>query len=366
MAVTKNEKTGKWDCQIWYKDWQGNKKHTTKRGFDKKKEAEAYERSFLDQKQHKDITMEEAAQAYIAELNNLSKLGEIKESTLENKTRIITNYIVAYFKTAKINDIKTNQINEWLAYLTTHAKLRKRLGSKTLAMYKSNLNQIFEFCQHNYNLENNPVTLASRPKPYSNDKRAKYWTVEQFWKCYSIIDEPMYKILFTLIFWSGLRIGEALALTPNDIKEDRICITKGMMTVKDKNKLDTPKNKTSIREVLIPNYLYTQLQNYIASIYGIKDTDLIFDGVQKSGARSKLRKWIKRADLPYISPHILRHSYASVLYSNSKDITVVASQIGHADINTTFRFYAHMMPDKDKIAIKQLENTMILSTKKEE
>lgn len=363
MSVAKNEKTGKWDCSIWYRDWQGKRKHTTKRGFDRKKDAEEYERKFLDKKQYKDITMEIAVDAFLAELNHLYELGQIKESTLENKTRIIKRYILSYFKDAKIESIKASHVNEWLAYLNTHATLRKRLGSRTLLIYRSNLNQIFEFCQRNYNIENNPVLLTSRPKPYSNDRRAKFWTVEQFWKCYSMIDEPVYKIIFTIIYWSGLRIGEVLALTPNDIKPDRICVNKNLMELKRRYKIDTPKNDTSIREVVIPNYLYTQIQNYISTQYSLKKDETIFAGINQHDAWNKLLKWLKRAGLPYISPHILRHSYASVLYSNSNDITVVASQIGHADINTTFKFYAHMMPSKDLEAVSKLEQTVILPQK---
>ena len=75
MSVAKNEKTGKWDCSIWYRDWQGKRKHTTKRGFDRKKDAEEYERKFLDKKQYKDITMEIAVDAFLAELNHLYELG---------------------------------------------------------------------------------------------------------------------------------------------------------------------------------------------------------------------------------------------------------------------------------------------------
>ena len=361
MSVSKNPKTLKWDCSIWYRDWRGERKHTTKRGFDKKREAEEYERKFLDKQQSNDITMKKAAEEYIAHMKNLCELGEIKESTLQNNTRIINSYIVSYFNDIKISSVKTSDVTKWLAYLTTHSKLKKRLGSRTLVKYRSMLNQIFLFCQKNHNLEHNPVTLVERPKFYSNDKRAKLWTVEEFKKCYDIITEPVFKVLFSLIYWSGLRLGEALALTPNDIKPDRISVTKGVMCLEhSKAKIDTPKNVYSVREVMIPNYLYMQLRKFIESQYELKDNELIFAGINHDRARNDLRKWIRRAKLPYISPHILRHSYASILYSSSHDITVVASQIGHADVNTTFRYYAHMIPQKDRQAISDLEQNVIL------
>lgn len=127
-------------------------------------------------------------------------------------------------------------------------------------------------------------------------------------------------------------------------------------------KLSTPKNRHSVRNVEIPIYLYNQIQNYVAAQYHIKETDFIFAGITHQSARQKLDRFAKSAKLSRITPHILRHSYASILYSASHDITVVAKQIGHADINTTFKVYAHMLPERDRQAVDDLE-TIALNKK---
>lgn len=365
MSISKNETTGKWDCSIWYKDWQGKRKHTNKRGFPRKKDAEAFERDFLLKQQFLNPTMKMAAEKFKEELADLLKLNEIKESTYSNKVRIINNYILPYFENKKVADIAANDITKWMAYLSANAQQRERLSSRTLMVYRSILNQIFVFCQKNYNLERNPIKLTSRPKPFTNDKRPKFWTLEEYQKFYDAVTLLPYKVLFNIIFWAGLRIGEALALTPADVTPYKLHITKNIMLVGGNHiqKLSTPKNKHSIRDVEIPRYLYNQIQNYIALQYDIKETDFLFAEITHQSARQKLDRFAKVAKVPRITPHILRHSYASMLYSASHDITVVAKQIGHADINTTFRVYAHMLPENDRRAVDDLE-TMALNKKR--
>lgn len=360
MSVSKDEKRGTWTCSIWYRDWQGQRKHTTKRGFERKKDAEQYERDFLNRQQNQNPTIAFVIEEYKKELKSLFQLNTIKESTYENKNRIIDNYIAPYFGKMEIAKITASNITKWMAYLSTHAKQRERLGSRTLKNYRSILNQLFTFAQKNYGLAANPVLLTQTPKPYSNDTRAKFWTLEQYQQFYLLLPNEQLRLLFNVIFWAGLRIGEALALTPADVTPYKLHITKSMMRLQNKPaKIAPPKNHFSIRTTEIPKYLYHQLADYIGKHQDLTDKQLLFDGITQNKARQILNKYAAIADLPRISPHILRHSYASLLYSTSHDITAVAAQIGHGDTNTTFKFYAHMLPGSDRAAVDKYEEMAI-------
>lgn len=356
MSVSKDEKRGTWTCSIWYRDWQGQRKHTTKRGFERKKDAEQYERDFLNKQQRQNPTIAFVIDEYKKELKSLFQLNTIKESTFETKIRIIDNYIAPYFGKMEIGNITASNITKWMAHLSTHAQQRERLGSSTIKMYRSILNQLFTFAQKNYGLAANPIALTKPPKLYSNDTRAKYWTLEQYQQFYLLLPNEQLRLLFNVIFWAGLRIGEALALTPSDITPYKLRITKSMMHLQNKpDRLAPPKNHFSIRTTEIPKYLYHQLADYISTHQDITDKQLLFDGITQSKARQILNKYATKADLPRISPHILRHSYASLLYATSHDITAVAAQIGHGDTNTTFKFYAHMLPGSDRAAVDRYE-----------
>ncbi len=356
MSVSKDEKRGTWTCSIWYRDWQGQRKHTTKRGFERKKDAEQYERDFLNKQQRQNPTIDFVIEEYKKEMKSLFQLHTIKESTFETKNRIIDNYIAPYFGKMEIGNITASNITEWMAYLSTHAQQRERLGSRTLTLYRSVLNQLFTFAQKNYGLIANPIVLTKPPKLYSNDARAKYWTLEQYQQFYLLLPNEQFRLLYNVIFWAGLRIGEALALTPADVEPYKLHITKSVMSLPNKPaKIVSPKNHFSIRETEIPKYLFHQLMDYINNHQDIADNQLLFGGITQSKARYILNKYSVKADLPQISPHILRHSYASLLYSTSHDITAVAAQIGHGDTNTTFRYYAHMLPGSDRAAVDKYE-----------
>lgn len=357
MSVTKNAKTGKWDCQIWYKDWQGKRKHTTRTGFAREKDAKAFEREFLQKKQRQDPTIDLAIGEYKNYLANERKLKNIKQTTYEHKIDYLDRCILPYFQGVKISKITEVQVNEWLAHMSTSSKLKKRLGSGTLNIYRATLKQLFDFCKIQYRYEHNPAKQIKRVKKFSNDERVDYWTLEQYQQFYNSLRNDTLRILFNIIFWSGLRIGECLSLTPADFKPYKICITRSTETTKECGQLeDTPKNEYSTREVEIPRALYMQIMDYIKSVYDVKPDTKLFAQYTSSAIRNQIYyHGNKKLGLPKASTHTLRHTYASLLYSTSHDITVVAKQIGHGDIHTTLKYYAHMMDDKDRQAVDILE-----------
>lgn len=356
MSVSKDEKTGKWLCSIWYRDWQGERKHTTKRGFERKKDAEQYERDFLSKKQRQNPTMQAVIEEYIVEMESLVKLGQIKPSTKQTKLTIINNAIIPYFAKLKVENVAPADVNKWLSHISTHSVVKEQLSSGYLNAARSVLSQLFKFSAQNYLTENNPVERTKRIKKYSTDKRAKLWTLEQYQQFYATIKKQSYRVLFNIIFWGGLRISEALALSPADIQPFFINVSKSLIKLNTgETFISTPKNLSSIRRVEIPKYLYNQISDFIAGQYGLSQSDLIFDGLSSATVRSYLDYNTTKLGLPKISPHILRHSYASLLYASSKNILIVANQLGHADTNTTLKVYAHMLPDANRDAIDALE-----------
>ncbi|MBO5255643.1 MAG: site-specific integrase [Opitutales bacterium] len=373
MTIYKDEAKGTWYCQFWYKAWDGTTKHKVKRGFVRKKDAEKWEAKFRELAGVTKLSMDKLITEFLEEVNTKVVLGQIKESTYVTKMNYIDYYIRDYFsKVIDVSLVKPKDVNNWLKkisvfkpkelkpgsrYYEDGKPVKQRLSSSTLNGAKIVLSQLFKFAMSNYGLPENPVDKVESVKPFSNDRRAKYWTLEQYNKFHDSITNPTYQIYFNLLYWAGLRIGEVGALTPSDIKPYKLTITKGIMKLKYKNdKVSTPKTKTSIREVEIPRFLFFQLQDYISKLYGIRPKDRIFD-VNEQTIRGFLNTQAAKLELPRISPHILRHSYASTLYNLSKDITVVAKQIGHKDASITLKYYSHMLPTEDRKAIDLLESS---------
>lgn len=369
MPTYKDTKTGKWYCQFWLKDWTGKNRHITKRGFERKKDAEKYEADMKRNTLSDKVSMSKLISDFEEHLLMKAKVGAIKESTAFAHRNNIKYYIYDYF--AEVKDaslLKPKDINKWLEHQSVYQSpsgdqeffkngkpVPKKRSSSTIRNARNTLNQIFEFAIDNYGFEKNPVEKSSTLKPFSNDTRADFWTIEQYNTFYFALKDIRYKILFNILYWSGLRIGEALALTPNDITPYKISVNKGISRISDtETKIDTPKTETSIRSVEIPRNLYFQIQEYIAKLYGITSNDHIFS-VSDACVRRMLNSTAKRCGLPRISPHILRHSYASILYNQTKDAMVVAKQIGHKDASVTLQVYSHMLPEEDRKAIDDLE-----------
>nr|DAK65068.1 MAG TPA: Integrase [Caudoviricetes sp.] len=360
MSVAKNEKTGKWDCQMWYKDWQGKRRHTTKTGFERKKDAEKYEYDFLSKKQYQDPIIDTAIDAYKKFLANERKLKNIKQTTYEHKIDYLDRCILPYFKGVKVSKITPAHIKEWLAFMSTNTSVKERLGSGTLNIYRSVLKQLYDFCMEEYKTAENPVKKVKRVKEFSNDQRVKFWTVEEYQKFYDDLRTETQRVLFNIIYWSGMRIGECLALTPADFQPYKIIITKSTETTKEEGQLtDTPKNKYSVREVEIPRSLYFQIMDYIESLYDVKPYTQIFAQFTASSVRNYIYyHGIQKLGLPKASTHTLRHTYASMLLDVSKDVTVVTKQIGHSNPSTTLRVYSHMLKGKDRNAVNCLEESI--------
>lgn len=360
MSVAKNEKTGKWECQIWYKDWQGQRRHTTKTGFKRKKDAEKYEYEFLSKKQYQDPIIDTAIEAYKKFLANERKLKNIKQTTYEHKIDYLDRCILPYFKGIKVSKITPAHIKEWLAFMSTNTNVKERLGSGTLNIYRSVLKQLYDFCMEEYKTAENPVKKVKRVKEFSNDQRVKFWTVEEYQKFYDDLRTETQRVLFNIIYWSGMRIGECLALTPADFQPYKIIITKSTETTKEEGQLtDTPKNKYSVREVEIPRSLYFQIMDYIESLYDVKPYTQIFAQFTACSVRNYIYyHGIKKLGLPKASTHTLRHTYASMLLNVSKDVTVVTKQIGHSNPSTTLRVYSHMLKGKDRSAVNCLEESV--------
>ena len=119
-----------------------------------------------------------------------------------------------------------------------------------------------------------------------------------------------YHVLFDLLFYSGCRIGEALALTASDIDtiNRRISITKTYFRHKGKDEITEPKTRESVRTVIIPEFLAEELKAYMASMYKLPADERIF-AVVPEAVQHVMKRHADKAGVKYIRVHDLRHPY---------------------------------------------------------
>lgn len=352
MPAYKDEKNNTWYCQFYVKDWSGKRKHKTKRGFKRKKDAEAYERQMSDKISADSVTFGMLLDSYRELLNQRLVLKNIKPSTHYRYKQDLKLYVEPFFdKDMSISSLKPENINKWLVHLATlKSKRTQRLYSpKVKNLAKSTLSTLMKYAIKRNWLTKNPVTQAEKISS-GMKKQLTVWTIQDYQLFYSALENDMYRLLFNILYWAGLRIGEALALKPSCLLEnDKLDISEN----KYLNIIGTTKTVYSTRTIVIPHFLYAQIEMYIQNSYKMKKDDLLFTVCYRT-VYEHMRAKVRALGLPYLTPHGLRHSNASLLLKTTKDIALVSHNLGHKNPKTTLSVYSHMIPGSDSKAAEML------------
>lgn len=347
MSVKKNPKTGKWDVKYRYNDWQGNRKETTKRGFRTKREAQEWLTNFRN-KQEADFDMlfKDFIGIYMEDMSH-----RLREHTVLNKWFLFNKHVIPYFGSKKMNAIKAPDIRVWQNQLI--AAGYKPTYLKTL---NNQLNAVFNYAVRYYDLKDNPCRKAGSMGK-SRAEEMNIWTREEFTLFLNaIIDKKAAYIAFEVLFWTGLRLGELLALTPADIDFEKrtLRVNKSYQRLQGKDVITPPKTPKSVRTISIPNFLVADLQDYINSNYEMQKEDRLFP-YTKQFFEHELKRGIKLTGLHKIRVHDTRHSHAAHLIHIGASPLQIRDRLGHEDIKTTLNTYGHLYPNTDQKMAEQLE-----------
>lgn len=336
-SAQRDPKTGKWLVQFRYTDWTGQSKKTTKRSFGTKKQAEEWLRSFLTAKAADvDMAFGSLVELYFEDLST-----RLREYTLRNKHYLIDRKILPYFKDKPINSITPADIRKWQVEMLSHG-----YADTFLRSVYNQLNAVFNYAVTFYNLRENPCHKAGSIGK-KNAEEMKYWTKEEFEKFIAAVsNKPTSRVIFTTLFYTELREGELLALTPTDIdfQNRTLRVSKSYQRIEQRDVITDPKTPKSKRIISIPPFLADMLQEYISSIYEIKKNSHIFPHTKhylvKEMTRGCMASGVKK-----IRIHDLRHSHCALCFSLGFAPLEVAERLGHDDPKTTLRIYAHVYPE---------------------
>lgn len=247
-------KSGKtlWYANFYYTDWTGEKKHICKRGFKTQREAKDYERSFLDQQNtSSDILFSSLVANYLEDMEH-----RLKPTTMENKRFIIETKLLPYFGKQKICDIDTIKVRKWQNELISYRDDDGKPFSQTyLKTVNNQLSAIMNYAVSHYRLPVNPCKAAGSMGKSKADEM-NIWTQAEYEKFSSAINKSSMKLAFDILFYTGMRSGELLALTPADIlSSKRIDINKNYAKIKGEELFLEPKTPKAKRCISIPDFL---------------------------------------------------------------------------------------------------------------
>ena len=345
MKAQRDPKTGKWFIQYRFTDWQGNRRKSTKRGFDTKREAEAWLAKFLQKsKADFDMPFGEFVKLYLEDMGN-----RLRATTLDNKRYIINDKVLPYFGKKRVNDISASDIRRWQGEL-----MKKGYSETYLKTINNQLNAIFNYAVQYYDLGTNPCRKAGSMGKNKADEM-DFWTIEEYQEFidHMIDNRPAY-MAFQVLFWTGMRKGELLALTREDFDLERrqVDISKSYARLNKKDLINAPKTPKSRRKISLPEFLVKDLREYFDSIFGLEPGDRVFPFTSGS-LNSLLKRGCEESGVKKIRVHDLRHSHAAMLANMNVMPLEVAERLGHENVETTLNIYEHLYPDsQDRLAAK--------------
>lgn len=348
MSVFKDSFTGSWACKFRYKNWQGITKQHKKTGFKTQKEAKEYEKAFLDKEQNScDMTFNSLYEYYMEDCN-----ARMKPKTMYEKKTMFEVSILPYFGKLRINAITPANIRQWQTKLINS----ERYKQTTLRTLNAQLSAIFNFAVRIYGLQKNPCKLAGTMGS-AKGKEMEFWTIEEFNKFLETVQFDIEKTtFFMLLFYSGLRIGEAMALTIKDFdfSKNTVTIDKNYTIAGGKKYIGTTKTVKGNRKIALPQTVMNKVKEYYFQMYDKNPANRLFT-CHPVTYKDYLDKGSKQAGLKRIRIHDLRHSHASMLINMGVPVKQISERLGHEDISITLNTYSHLYKEKEDEMVAKLE-----------
>lgn len=272
----------------------------------------------------------------------------------------------------KVADVLPRHIDEALVTFAEQGRDMTRpnakagdLAPRTVLQLRGFLRQIFDDCVRDRTIQINPVTL-SRPVTVE-DSEARALTLDELPVVRAYFDSAasVYRALFSLLLGTGMRRGEALALTWGDVDlvVGAVSISKAIKRAGQTFNVGSTKTKKSKRRITLPAFAVEALQAHHAGVRGVLGVDLlpatlpVFGGpddpaqfIKPGTVTSYFRAAFKRLCIDAGSPvHCLRHTHATTLLGQIP-LASLAARLGHSKPTTTLAIYSHAIEEMDEAA----------------
>ena len=284
-----------------------------------------------------DMKLSEFMEVYFEDKQN-----ELKERTMKNKRYMMEQHIIPYFGNQMMSEISASQIIQWQNEMQT-----KGFSESYLRMIQNQLTSLFTHASRIYDLHTNPCKKVKR-MGNSDSRSLDFWTTEEYQQFIQTIEPgTRYYLIFEILFWTGCRIGELLALTPADINfvRNQISITK----------TDYRTERKAVITIEIPEFLKQEIKQFIEGHYGMPENERLFPIVQEA-VQHKMKQNMVKAGVKKIRVHDLRHSHVAYLINKGIEPILIKERLGHKDIRITLNTYGHLYPNQQRRIADLLDN----------
>ncbi|TFJ93635.1 site-specific integrase [Lentibacillus salicampi] len=333
------------------------RKQKTKTGFNTKKEAQlaaAEIEQQVNEKTYVTVT-EKTLNHIIDEWIEVYAKNKMKPSTFENKNMIIRNKIRPILGNKKIKDIEPSEIQ------SIYNKMLNDEGlSTSYARAVHNiLSSVFKYAKKWDKIKVNIMEKVDAPVP--KYKQIQTWSLEEVTKFMEIAKDYQTYIAYVLAIYTGMRMGEILGLRWKDIDLDNgtIHIVQAMIRMGGSYYFDEPKTKGAKRQISITDDVIEALKEHKNDQEYSSELVVTTSIGTPYSQRNLLRNFNsiqKRADVPKITFHDLRHTHATMLLKLGENPKIVSERLGHARTSITLDIYSHVLPDMQKETAQNFSN----------
>lgn len=260
------------------------------------------------------------------------------------------NHVLPYFTGRQINDLTKSDIIHWQDLI-----LDKNFSNKFNAKIYYVFNSFIKYCVDCDYLNDNIVSQVGPFVKKIENKSHVVYSLRQFRQFRKYILKFEIKQYFNFMYFYGTRPSEAMALRFCDFKKNYVYIRHTILR-KGNRELDTPKNQSSVRFLkisLLMCFRFWLLKRYYLKMYGSFSNDYFIFGGRKPLAPTTIDRYkkiaYKKANLPGITQHEFRHSYATRKIHKKVPIDIVSRELGHSQVSTTLNIYLHQEKNTCKV-----------------
>ncbi len=286
---------------------------------------------------------------------------ELKEGTVYNYKSAYNNHIKPVLGNVRVKDINTPRLTQFVQSLKLQPETVRKIYVVLQSIFHRGVEQGF--------IRDTPCRNVILPKNRSKKKKPVL-DEEQTSRFMKLIEEkkcdPDIKRIIKVLLYTGMRCGECLALSWNDInfEEMTISIEHNLADVGGKHWLTTPKTESSIRTIGMSQTLadifreQKKYQEQLIEALGddFSHPEMVFTSANgnyrdRSSLGTSLKRFLRETEFDFLTLHSLRHCNATLLLNSGVDLKVVSDHLGHCDIGVTANIYADVLKStKAKVA----------------
>ena len=286
---------------------------------------------------------------------------ELKEGTVYNYKSAYNNHIKPVLGNVRVKDINTPRLTQFVQSLKLQPETVRKIYVVLQSIFHRGVEQGF--------IRDTPCRNVILPKNRSKKKKPVL-DEEQTSRFMKLIEEkkcdPDIKRIIKVLLYTGMRCGECLALSWDDInfEEMTISIEHNLADVGGKHWLTTPKTESSIRTIGMSQALadifreQKKYQEQLIEALGddFSHPEMVFTSANgnyrdRSSLGTSLKRFLRGTEFVFLTLHSLRHCNATLLLNSGVDLKVVSDHLGHCDIGVTANIYADVLKStKAKVA----------------